>query len=215
MRAFSTFLKVLMWTILVLSTGFQLLASIAIWQSNSALMANDKTDQLYNLWPLWVVSGLFLAAVILFHVWKKRPYIGLILAILAAVAMVVIALDLMYTFPERIGADGGDAGIGVWKMLYRHMLPVLIPLLMLGAWLLDRAANQQEERLLIAKGTNHFDLSGAPLFQDGESTLGLPRTEETGGLRVKEKRSVRTARRKMEESNSSRGSSQTERKAEK
>lgn len=40
-------------------------------------------------------------AVVLFAVWKKRRYIGVAVALVAAVAIVVVALDLSRAFPVR------------------------------------------------------------------------------------------------------------------
>ena len=83
-------------------------------------------------------------------------------------------------------------------MIYRHMSPALVPLLMVPAFICDRIVAKQEQARLVADGKARFDLSGAPLFKDGESTLGLPPEEQTESASRKEKRSVRIARKKME-----------------
>ncbi len=83
-------------------------------------------------------------AVVLFAVWKKRRYIGIAAALVAAVAIVVIALDLSRAFPVRISSYDTDPGLSTWKMIWRHAGMALVPVFMIPAWLLERADLKKE-----------------------------------------------------------------------
>ena len=107
-------------------------------------------------------------------------------------------IKTMSSAQDHKRAGDGDTGLNTFKMIYRHMSPALVPLLMVPAFICDRIVAKQEQARLVADGKARFDLSGAPLFKDGESTLGLPPEEQTGSASRKEKRSVRIARKKME-----------------
>ena len=198
MRATSVTCKVLMWTVLVVCTAFQVLAMIGIGQNNTAAAEAGKPEKIYALWPLIAVMALLWGAVLLFTLLHKHPHIGIILAGVAGIAAIVIAFDLMRAFPSQISASGGDTGLSTAKMVYRHMSPILVPILMIPAWILDRILDKQAQARLVASGKARFDLSGAPIFSDG-STLGLAMAadgpEESPR---KEKRSIRAARRKQE-----------------
>lgn len=196
MRIAATICKVLLWIVLVLSVGFQLLAAFAIAGNNAQAAAAEQLDKAYPFWPLLVLSALLVASAVLFTALKKRRWIGLALAGLAGLLAVVLAFDLMRFFPVQIDV-AGERGLNTLKMIYRHMAPVLVPLLMLAVFFLDRAASKREQAQLVARGEAKYDLSGAPLFHDG-STLGLPEEEAEAGLSRREKRSLRVARRKRE-----------------
>ena len=107
-------------------------------------------------------------------------------------------IKIMSSAQDHKRAGDGDTGLNTFKMIYRHMSPALVPLLMVPAFICDRIVAKQEQARLVADGKARFDLSGAPLFKDGESTLGLPPEEQTESASRKEKRSVRIARKKME-----------------
>lgn len=197
MRAGAVLSKVLMWIVLVLCTGIQALAIIGIGSNNSRALEANMPDKVYALWPLIAVVVLAWASVLIFTIWKKRSYFGLIVAGVVGIAAIVLAFDLMRAFPAQISSTG-DVGLSTWKMVYRHMSPVLIPLLMVPAFICDRIAAKQEQARLVASGKARFDLSGAPIFSDG-STLGLAMAAEGPQVESRrEKRSVRIARRKRE-----------------
>jgi len=200
-RSWSTFCKVCMWVVLVICTFFQALVLLGIGQSNSAAVAAGQPDAVYNLWPIAVMTAALWAAVLLFIFLKKAPAVGLALALAAGVLTVIVAMDLMNTFTVHISSTGEDVGLSTAKVVYRHLSPLLIPLLMLPAFFLDMAARKQEKARLEAEGGPRFDLSGAPLFRDGESTLGISYEDLSAGDALageahREKRSRRVARRK-------------------
>lgn len=73
------------------------------------------------------------------------------MAAVAGLAAVLIAFDLMRAFPAQISASGGDTGLNTFKMIYRHMSPALVPLLMVPAFICDRIVAKQEQARLVAR----------------------------------------------------------------
>lgn len=190
-----------MWVVLVVCTFFQILVILGIGQNNSTAIAAGQPDAVYNIWPIVILTAALWAAVLLFIFLKKVPVVGLALAVAAGILTVIVAMDLMNTFTVHISSTGEDVGLDTAKVIYRHLSPLLIPILMIPAFFLDLAARKQEKARLEAEGGPRFDLSGAPLFRDGESTLGIS-IEDLGagdalaGEAHREKRSRRVARRK-------------------
>lgn len=119
------------------------------------------------------------------------------MAAVAGLAAVLIAFDLMRAFPAQISASGGDTGLNTFKMIYRHMSPALVPLLMVPAFICDRIVAKQEQARLVAVARPVRPVRRAPVQGWGKH-LGLPPEEQTGSASRKEKRSVRIARKKME-----------------
>ena len=94
-------------------------------------------------------------------------FIGVILMGVTALVFIPLALDLGRQFPVHISSGGDDRGLDTWNVLYRHMLPVVTAVLMLVAWLCDRAIYKQDQlRLQEEAKKGHYDLSGGPLFSD-------------------------------------------------
>ena len=166
MQTVSTISKVLMWISLVFTALIQGMVIFAIQSNNTDAVLAGQTDKLYNLVPLICASMLLLAGVILFAVLRKRRYIGVILAAVAAVVFVVVAFDIRNTFTTQIGATGETVGITAWRMIYRHISPVMVAVFMLIAWLCGRAADKAAAEAYLARGKTGYDLSGGPLFAD-------------------------------------------------
>ena len=140
MRTGSTICKIGMWVTLVIYAFFQMMAIYGIQTGNNAsLIAAGRADEVYSILPLLCVTLLMILAVVLFAVWKKRRYIGVAVALVAAVAIVVVALDLSRAFPVRISSYDTDPGLSTWKMIWRHAGMALVPVFMIPAWLLERA----------------------------------------------------------------------------
>lgn len=194
MRATSLVCKTLMWIVLVLSTGFAVLAMIGIWQHNDNVVAAGRPEEVFNLWPLTITLVLLWVGVLLFFLLKKLPVLGLLMTVAAGVAAVIIAFDLARAFPVQVSATG-DVGLSTFKMIYRHVSPVLVPVLLIPAFFCDRATRKQELRRLEESAESHFDLSGAPVFIDVEVD---ETSDALAGTARREKRSVRVARRKRE-----------------
>ncbi len=192
MRAVSVTCKTLMWIVLVISTGFALLAMWGIGQGNQDLIAAGQSEDVYNLWPLALTFVLLWAGVLLYTLLRKMPLIGLIITIVAGIAAVLIALDLGRAFPPQIGATR-EVGLSTVKIIYRHISPVLVPVLLIPAFFCDRTLRRLELERLEKEAGHHFDLSGGPLFIDVE----VDSSDALAGTARREKRSVRIARRKQ------------------
>ncbi len=182
MRGASNFLKTLIWIFTVLYMALQGLAVYAL------SMNNDN----YNVLPLAGVSVLMLTGVILFMVLTKRRSIGMIVAFVAAIGMLVVALDLGRQFPVSIGSSDTDYGLSLWKLIWRHYGIAIIPVLMLPAWLCERAANKADEMANMLYKPK-YDLSGGAIFSDGDDVLA----DENKKPRLK--RSIRKRIEKLEQ----------------
>lgn len=181
MRTGSTICKIGMWVTLVIYAFFQMMAIYGIQTGNNAsLIAAGRADEVYSILPLLCVTLLMILAVVLFAVWKKRRYIGVAVALVAAVAIVVVALDLSRAFPVRISSYDTDPGLSTWKMIWRHAGMALVPVFMIPAWLLERADLKKRESQRSLSKEPTYDLSGAAIFADEG---GLPPQEE--GRRLK------------------------------
>ena len=167
MRTASTIAKIIMWVALVFYVLLQTVTILSIhFGNNASAIEAGRPESVYSVIPLLVTTVAMLAAVILFTVWEKRRYIGLAVALAAGVAIVVIALDMGRAFPVRISSYDTDPGLTTWKLIWRHIGMVLVPLAMIPAWLCERAyMNDRDFQLSLAKEPT-FDLSGAAIFAD-------------------------------------------------
>ena len=101
MRIASTITRVLMWVALVVYSVMQFLAAYGIVvENNLRAVEQEMPEKVYNVVPLVVITLLMILAVILFTVWKKRPYIGLALSAVAGIALLVTTLSMSRAFPS-------------------------------------------------------------------------------------------------------------------
>ncbi len=121
MRLFASFCRVLVWVVLALTAIPQIMAVIGIYFGNST--------ELFNPVLLIVATALMFIAVVLFFAIPRGKLIPLLLAAAAAAFFIILALKLMDVFPVTVTLTK-NAGISLWRAMYRHMSPVLIPLLM-------------------------------------------------------------------------------------
>ena len=87
---------------------------------------------------------------------------------------------------KRQGSDGKDTGVTTARMIWRHMSPVFVPILMLVVWLLERSMAKEEPA-----AESHFDLSGGPLFKDedgGSAKAGGMTAAQLAGAAGKRKK---------------------------
>lgn len=172
MRKASITCKVLMWITFVVYAAMQLGAAFSIqFVYNAKIAAAGKPEEMYNAVPLVVATAVMTAAVILFTVWKKRRYVGLLLAALAWVAILVIGLDLGREFPSRVSSGNITTGLDTTKVVLRHIGIVLVPILMLPAWLCERAAVRRDRLRREQEEKKGYNLSGGPLFTDDGSPV--------------------------------------------
>ena len=158
----------LMWVLLVLMLAMQALVIVSIQMNNWLAEERQLEENIFQLTPLILAVAIMLAGALLFGIYKKRRYIGLILCTVAAVVFFLLAFEIQRAYPTSIGADGNTKGITTFRMIYRHMSPVLLPLLMLVSWLTERAAARRKAAHPLPE--DHFDLSGGPLFRDESSS---------------------------------------------
>ena len=165
MEVASVVSKIAMWTALVITGAFQVLAILGISMNNQQAIALNKPEKQYNLTFLVLCVVLFVLAVVLFTVLKKRRYIGVIIAVVAAFVLVGVALDLGRVFAVSIQATG-EQGLSTWRMIWRHMSPVLITAFMICAWLFGRAADKKREAAALAAGPGKYHFDDKILFAD-------------------------------------------------
>lgn len=188
MRYAATVLKVLMWVSLVVILGVQLLVILSISVNNENAAAVGKTQEIFNLLPIYIACGLMAAGVIVFMFVKRFRWIGMALMALAAVIFVLTALAIGRTFFERVGTSG-TYGISAGKLIRRHISPVLIPLLAGAQWICSRRAEKEEE-MRKKDHKSRYDLSGKALFSDdgGEQPMPTHRMKRSVRKREENKR---------------------------
>ena len=170
MRKASAVCRKIIFVLLAVVLAVQVLVVVSIQMNNYSLVQSGAGDQVFPLTFLILADVLLLGGALLFGFYKKRRYLGLLLCVVAAVAFIVLALEIQREFPTSVGADGRTRGITVARMITRHMSPVLIPVLMLPAWLLERASYKREPLKEFSEKSG-FDLSGEPVFQDQEERV--------------------------------------------
>ena len=148
-----------------------------------------------------ILTFLFFAAVTAFLILpflykgKRAAYLcGLVTMIVTAVLSVLfvpIALKLYNYFGGTHMTTGGEIGLSLWDVIYRHMSPLLFPFLMIPVFLdlreLENERQYAEEKEKIPSvlgGLSDFRLSKLPDDQDRP---------------IREKRSVRQRRLKEEQ----------------
>ncbi len=172
MRTFVSVCRVLVWIVLALTTLIQI----------GAILSISLGERLVNPTLLIVATALMAVSVIVFFALRRGKLIPLLTAAAAAVLFVVAALELKDTLAVVI-TERGPAGISLWTAMYRHMSPVLIPLLMFPIFWDD-----------------HTDRRAAKLAEaDRLTPTYFETTEEDAVESVKQKRSVRARNRKSEE----------------
>lgn len=134
MRIASTITRVLMWVALVVYSVMQFLAAYGIVvENNLRAVEQEMPEKVYNVVPLVVITLLMILAVILFTVWKKRPYIGLALSAIAGIAILVTTLSMSRAFPLTTNAYG-EYGLSLQKLVLCHYGFLIVPVLMLMTW---------------------------------------------------------------------------------
>ncbi|MCI8553973.1 MAG: hypothetical protein HFJ80_03400 [Clostridiales bacterium] len=136
--------RFLMWAVLAVYSPMQFLAAYGIaTENNRPAMENDLPEKFYSTAPLITATLLMILSVILFAVWKKRPYIGLILGGISGLALLVIFLSMGRAFPLTTNAYS-EYGLSLQKMVLCHYGFLLVPILMLLNLGLRRRASDQE-----------------------------------------------------------------------
>ena len=183
--------------LLVISTGFQLLALLG-----GVLPNSDITTKYPWLVTGWVIAlSLLVIAFVLDCILKEKgkwPLIPLILSLLGGFLALLTALTLKDAFPTQIGSDGSTVGLTIWRLCYRHLSSVLVGALTALTAAFHLAENRRSRiRRENEEYRSIYDLSGEPLFKDN-STIGLDyyADDDGSGPKPKRKRSLRLAEKK-------------------
>lgn len=172
MRFFLSFCRVMVWTVLALTTLIQAGAIFSIYSG----------ENLFNPTLLIVATVLMAVSVILFFALPRGKLAALLAATVAAVLFIIVALQLKDSLSVVVTTQG-TAGISLWKAMYRHMSPALIPLFLLPLWSDYRAVRW-------AKSLAESDARTPTYFDTPD--------EDTTVTAHKPKRSVRDRQRKSE-----------------
>ena len=160
----TTFCRISLWIVLALVFAVQIMTIVSMQWNNINAIEGEAYDKVLSIVPLVVALLMMLGGAVLFEVFPKRRDSGLILCAVAGIIFFIYAFSIRDAYPVHIGSDGEDKGITTARMVWRHMSPILVPILMLVIWLLERSTAGRTP----AKET-HFDLSGGPLFKDEDS----------------------------------------------
>ncbi len=170
MRTFVSICRVLVWTVLVLTTLIQI----------GAILSISLGERLVNPTLLTVATALMLLSVIVFFALRHGKVFPLITAAVAGILFIIAALELKDTLSVVV-TERGLAGISLWTAMYRHMSPALIPFLMLPIFWDD-----------------YTDRRAAKLAEADRVTPTFFETTEEEVAPIKQKRSVRARIRKTE-----------------
>lgn len=173
------FCKKVIWVLLATTVLFQ---GIAIY----GIMSGNAAEQ-YDYRPLAVATVAMVVAVLLFRILPRGKMVPFAIAVVMGVFFIVLGVQMMGIFKASTSAGGIDIGMTFWKVLYRHMSPILIPLCMLPIFL-----EYREQRLYAqAKQEEMPPDSYFELLSDAQ--------EETAKDLPRPKRSVRRRLEKAEE----------------
>ena len=170
MSKFVSICRVLVWSVLVLTTLIQV----------GAILSISFGERLVNPTLLTVATALMLLSVIAFFALRHHKVFPLITAAVAAILFIIAALQLKNTLSVVV-TERGLAGVSLWTAMYRHMSPALIPFLMLPIFWDD-----------------YTDRRAAKLAEADRITPTYFENDEEEAAPVKQKRSVRARIRKTE-----------------
>lgn len=174
MRAALVFFRVLLWTVLVILLFLQLLSIYAISSGSN-----------YSVIPLVCTCLLMAAGTVLFFIKKEKRYIGITICAAAAVAFIFIAIDIYREFPERIQAYG-TTGISLAKAIWRHGSPVILPVLMLPIWGLEKRLELRSEIRKVKKKAAPFKAILPENQNISEDALPTAKKKQKG-IRIRKK----------------------------
>lgn len=137
-------------TLLVLSTAFQLLAMFGGVLFNKW---NNLATTMPWLVPLWgIMLALLIAAyVLLVKKGDRYPWQPILIAaaLVGAIAALVVAITLRDALPEHLDVTGNTQGLTPWRLLYRHMSSVLVGVLIAieagVRWILHHRAQRRAQ----------------------------------------------------------------------
>lgn len=142
MRTWAAICRVGIWIVTVLMLFFQILTVMGIKNYDTAVGAASS----YEVAPLVLATALMTVTVIVFFALRRGRLVPLIIAAVLGLCFVALAHSLhVYYGPPTTGVIPDGSYLTVWKALYRHALPVLIPFMMIPGWLVQREDNRAAE----------------------------------------------------------------------
>ncbi len=166
MRTLAKVCKVLLWVVLALSLFFQIGAVIAIKNYDTAMGIKSS----YEVGPLVIATALMTVSVILFAALRRGKVVPLIAAAVLGVCFIALAHSLQVYYGAPAGVEPNGEYMTVWRALYKHALPALLPVLMLPMWWVYRedrleaaAAAEREE---VPSILGDFQMSSLPEERD-------------------------------------------------
>ena len=95
----TTFCRILLWIVLVLVCAVQIMTIVSIQINNANAIEGEAYDKVLSIVPLIVAAVLLLGGAVLFEVFPKRGYIGLILCAVAGIIFFIYAFSIRDAFP--------------------------------------------------------------------------------------------------------------------
>lgn len=142
MRVLAAIGRVLIWVFTVLMLFFQIGTAISIRNYDTAVGAASS----YEIGPMVLITGLMLAAVIVFFALKRGRAVPLIVAAVLGVCFIILAHSLhVYYGPPTSGVVPSGSYLTLWRALYKHAAPALIPVFMLPVWWVHRQDRLEAE----------------------------------------------------------------------
>lgn len=205
MRKLSTFcfvVAILLWAVALFALLIAALGMLLIPMGEGHVTVFDMEGNQW-LMPCWILSvvGLAVAGGLRIALKNKEMLnlLPLLLAVAAAVVGLIVALALRTALPAHVGTQYASQGITAWRLIWRHLTPVMAGVFIaLSAWLNRLASRNERLRAENDAYKEHYDLSGAPLFSDGDkSTIGLDTYGEEFGIQKPARKLKRSLRHKV------------------
>lgn len=118
-------------------------------------------------------------------------FVTLITAAVLSLLFLPIALKLYDYFGGTYVTTSGEIGLSLWDAVYRHMSPLLFPLLMIPVFLDVREAENERQYA--------EEKEEIPSVLGGLRDFRLSKLDDNGSCPIREKRSVRQRRLKEEQ----------------
>ncbi len=156
LRICSRLCAVLAWVTFIAGLGIDGILLIVLQKANQLRTAEGALDRVVPLWPILLGTVLVLVGTLAFFFWKKHRWIGFAGLLVGALVLAAMGLHLRQLFPETIHSAGIVGGYdSLWKLFYRHMLPLVTALTAVLAFVLRERAQDKADMLAIRGSIIH------------------------------------------------------------
>lgn len=129
MRICSRVCAVLAWLSFGAGLVMDAILLYTLQMANQRRVAENAMDRVVALWPIVLGTLLVLFGMLAFFFWKKHRWIGFGFLLAGAFVLAAMGLHLRQLFPETVNSAGVVGGYNsIWKLFYRHMLPLVTSL---------------------------------------------------------------------------------------